>query len=104
MSDSVVYTRGSSRVTLRAAIGQNVFAVDSGYDVFEKYEGKDFIIRTSDLRLDGAATTPQSGDRIDHDGNHYEVMAPGGEPAWRYSDRFHRMVRIHAKLIQGVSV
>jgi len=29
----------------------------------------------------------------------YEVMAPGNEPPWRYSDPYRRTLRIHTKLI-----
>jgi hypothetical protein len=27
----------------------------------------------------------------------YEVLAPGGEPPWRYSDPYRRTLRIHTK-------
>jgi hypothetical protein len=29
----------------------------------------------------------------------YEVMAPGKEPAWRWSDVFRKVLRIHTKQV-----
>ena len=29
----------------------------------------------------------------------YEVMAPGNDPCWRWSDDYRRTLRIHTKLI-----
>ena len=36
---------------------------------------------------------------IAYDGRTYEVMAPGGEPVWRWSDPYHQVYRIHTKCI-----
>lgn len=54
-----------------------------------------------DLVLGGATALPKAGDRVrETDGGKvfvYEVMAPGNEPAWRYSDPYRRALRIHTK-------
>ena len=44
---------------------------------------------------------PQVGDEIEFLGSTYEVLAPSGEPAWRWSDAFHTAYRIHAKNTGG---
>jgi len=75
----------------------------------------DFLIRGSDLILDGVPATPKPGDQIvieqpAPDGRvfTYEVMAPlatsgtgsgGAEAAWRWSDQDKTYLRVHTKLV-----
>ena len=103
LSRPVTYARGEHSVEVQAAIGHTAFEVDDGTGVLEQYESRDFIVRAADLVLDGASVTPARGDRIreEQDGMVYvyEVMAPGREPCWRYSDPHRRALRIHTKLV-----
>lgn len=66
-----------------------------------RVESRDYLITTADLMLDGSATLPQRGDCIRETQGSlvfvYEVMAPGNEPPWRYSDPYRRALRIHTK-------
>ena len=66
-------------------------------------ESRDFLVLAADLVLAGKAELPRAGDRIrETDGGQiflYEVMAPGGEPPWRYSDPYRRALRIHTKFV-----
>ena len=39
------------------------------------------------------------GDTIAYGGRTFEVMAPGGEPVWRWSDPYHQVYRIHTKCV-----
>ena len=103
MSRVVGYHRGSDSVEVRAAIGKTTFEVDSGYAVLERIESRDYLVPAADLVLDGETTLPARGDRIkETDGAIvfvYEVMAPGSEPHFTFSDPYRKTLRIHTKFI-----
>jgi hypothetical protein len=48
---------------------------------------------------------PVAGDRIRETVGErvfvYEVLAPGNEPHYRYSDPFRKLLRIHTKYVGG---
>jgi len=103
MSRTVIYQRGADTVEVTATIGQTVFAVDNGEGAALQVESRDYLIRAAHLVLDGGPVLPRRGDRIQElqDGVMftYEIMAPGDEPVWRYSDPYRRTLRIHTKQI-----
>lgn len=98
----VVYRRGAEAVELPATIGRTVFRLDKGYGLAERIESRDYLVLVVDLVLGGAPILPKPGDQVrETEGGQvfiYEVMAPGNEPCWRYSDPFRRTYRIHSKL------
>ncbi|MCG3181849.1 MAG: hypothetical protein BIFFINMI_04284 [Phycisphaerae bacterium] len=102
-SRQVTYQRAGQSVQVAAGIGRTVFQIDNGSGVLETFESRDFLILAADLVLGGAAVLPKAGDRItegqDSTSYIYEVLAPGTEPAWRYSDPYRRTLRIHTKQI-----
>ena len=107
-SRPVTYQRGQATAVVSAGIGRTTFQVDNGTGVVETFESRDFLILAADLVLGGLATLPQAGDRIREAGSAggqggtsyiYEVLAPGNEPAWRFSDPYRRTLRIHTKQI-----
>lgn len=98
---TVTYVRGDDETELVAVLGRSPFEQTDEYGVIHEIHARDFLIQVADLVLDGVATLPRAGDRIRAtiggvSGVH-EVMAPGGEPPWRYSDAFNRTLRIHTK-------
>ena len=101
LTRTVTYERGADSVQLRATIGRTVFEQTDEYGIVHRIESRDFLVRSADLVLAGQPTLPQAGDRIrEADGgvtHVYEVMAPGTEPPWRYSDPYRRVLRIHTK-------
>jgi len=103
LTRSVVYERGASSVAAPATVGRTVFEVDDGAGVLMRVESRDYLVLAAHLVLDGQATVPQRGDRIrETEGTQtfvYEVMAPGKEPPWRYSDPFRKTLRIHTKQV-----
>lgn len=108
LSREVIYQRDASTVAVSGTIGRTVFDVDNGHGILERVESRDYLILSADLVLGGAETLPRAGDRIrEADGNRtfvYEVMAPGNEPAWRYSDPYRKTLRIHTKQIDVETV
>lgn len=101
---TVTYRRGADGVTLSATIGRTVFEVDDGFGVLQKFESRDFLVLADELVLGGSPVLPEAGDRIEEVAGAttyvYEVMAPGKEPAWRYSDAYRRTLRIHTKQVE----
>jgi hypothetical protein len=98
----VVYVRGVEQVMVPATIGRTLLKLDDGYGgVRMEWTDRDFLIPAAHLVLAGSPVTPQRGDRIRETvGAHalvFEVMAPGKEPPWRWSDPFRKVLRIHTK-------
>ncbi len=101
LTRTVTYQRGADSVDLAATVGRTLFeqADESGF--IRKVESRDFLFRRTDLVLGAIETLPKAGDRIrEPDGAQtqvYEVMAPGGEPPFRFSDPYRKVLRIHTK-------
>lgn len=104
VSRLVVYRRGGDEVSVQATIGRTLLKLDDGYGgVRMEWTDRDFLIHAADLVLGGNAVLPQRGDLVrETQGTTtfvYEVMAPGKEPAWRWSDVYRKMLRIHSKQV-----
>ncbi len=104
MSRTVSYERGIDTVSVSATVGRTVFEIDDGHGVIQRHEARDFLVLADDLVLVGSKVLPQPGDRIrETQGTTvfvYEVMAPGNEPVWRYSDPYRKTLRIHTKQVK----
>ena len=102
-STRIEYQRDNDAVTLQAIIGRTEFEIDDGSGVLQRIESRDYLIPAGDLRLGGVQTLPVVGDRIreTQGGRTFvcEVLAPGKEPHYRYSDPFRTLLRIHTKLV-----
>jgi len=100
-SHSVVYQRGEESFEVAATIGKTEFEVDDGHGILQRVESRDYLVLTADLVLGGQTTLPERGDRVRETQAGqvfvYEVVAPSGEPAWRYSDPYRKTLRIHTK-------
>jgi len=101
---TVTYQRAGQQAQLAAVVGQTIFEQADDYGVVTRIESRDFLVSAADLQFDGQPIEPARGDRIvetDLTGMHtYEVMAPGDEPPWRYSDPYRQVYRIHTKQIE----
>jgi hypothetical protein len=103
-SRQVVYRRGAFEVAVLATVGRTLLKLDDGYGgVRMEWTDRDFLIHAADLVLGGVPTLPQRGDQIRETQGAktfiYEVMAPGQEPAWRWSDVYRKVLRIHTKQV-----
>jgi len=99
----VQYQRGGESVEIAATVGRTVFEQADDYGIIHRTESRDYLVLATDLLLASVQTLPKAGDRIrETDGDKvfvYEVMAPGGEPAYRFSDPYRRTLRIHTKQV-----
>lgn len=104
-SRPVVYRRGADEVTVQAIIGRTLLKLDDGYgSVRMEWTDRDFLIAAEDLILGGQRVLPKRGDQILETQEDktlvYEVLAPGNEPEWRWSDPYRQLLRIHTKQIR----
>ena len=97
VASDVVYRRlGGEALTVKAVVGRTVFRSTDESGIWTRIETRDFIVGKALIDFE-----PQVGDEIEFLGSTYEVLAPSGEPAWRWSDAFHTAYRIHAKHTGG---
>ena len=98
------YVRGDRSADVLATVGKTTFEVDDGYGVLVRSESRDFLISAADLVLDGQGSLPERGDRVEEGLGAAtcvsEVTAPGKEPCWRWSDAYHKTLRIHTKQVE----
>ena len=103
MTRTVVYMRGASFVEVAATVGETIFEQDYEFGGIQRIQSRDFLVRTADLVIDSAEVLPVAGDQIRGVQGEkvfvYEVMAPGSEPPFRYSDPYRKALRIHTKHI-----
>ena len=97
VATDVVYNRlcGDAK-SVKAVVGRTVFRSTDADGIWTRIETRDFIVGRALIDFE-----PQVGDEIEFLGCTYEVLAPSGEPAWRWSDAFHTAYRIHAKHTGG---
>ena len=94
LSVDATYRRGTEGWRVKAVVGRTVFRSMNEYGAWVRTETRDFIIPAGQLDLE-----PRTGDEIVFDGGVYEVLAPNGEPVWRWSGPQHVTRRIHTKEI-----
>ena len=95
-SEAVYRPLGGEAHTIRAVVGRTVFRSPDENGVWTRVETRDFIVTREQL-----PSEPQVGDEVEFLGGTYEVLAPAGEPCWRWSDAFKTAYRIHAKHTGG---
>jgi hypothetical protein len=108
MTTVVTYTRPgtpAANVPVSATIGATTFQIENEYSVLVQFTSRDFLITASDLVLGGAVVQPKPGDCITEAAASgtivYQVLAPGKEPCWRWSDPYRNTIRVHTKQVQG---
>jgi len=98
----VTYQRkAGGSITVNACLGSSQFEAENSQGLIERYESRDFLVKASELVMDGETFLPQHGDRIvdGQAGMTYEVLEAGGE-CWRYSDPHRISLRIHTKQVE----
>lgn len=101
LTKQVTYRRGEDTVTLQATIGRSEFEEVADGNIAHRFESRDYLVRASDLVLNGEPILPEAGDvvlEVLGEATHqYEVMGPGMEPPYRWSDTTKLTLRIHTK-------
>ncbi len=97
LSRAGTYRRGEDSCELAVQLGRSVFEMSDEAGGIIEFETRDYILSAVDLVLGGSATEPRPGDRIEEGGHVYEVLSPGSEKCWRWSDGYYRTMRVHTK-------
>ena len=92
----VYFHRSAEGKAVYAVVGKTNFRLADDYGRAMRLVTRDFIVPAEQL-----ATEPEPGDIVNEDGREYEVLSPGGEPCWRWSDPQRTARRIHTKQIGG---
>jgi hypothetical protein len=102
-SRPVLYRRGTDEKEVHATIGKTEFEQADDAGLIHRVESRDFLVRTAELDLGAGPILPRAGDQVREVVGLsvfvYEVNAPGGQPPFRYSDPYRRVLRIHTKHI-----
>ena len=103
LSRLVLYRRGTDQKEVQATAGKTEFEQADDAGLIHRVESRDFLVRTGDLDLGAGLILPRAGDQVRETVGLsvfvYEVNAPGGQPPFRYSDSYRRVLRIHTKHI-----
>jgi hypothetical protein len=103
LTQTVTYVRGGVALEWAATVGRTVFDETDAFGSVHRLESRDYLGRAEDLVIGGEIFEPAAGDQIKEQiGTSvavYEVMSPGGEPPFRYSDPDHITVRVHTKRV-----
>jgi hypothetical protein len=104
LTRTVAYHRGSASVTLLATVGRKRFEQADEHGLIHQIEMGDYLVRAEDLEIEGQRTLPRPGDLIKEASEGktvvYEVLSPGGEPHFQYSDPYRQTLRIHTKYVK----
>lgn len=106
-SVSIVYHRpdGLGELTvsiINCWVGQTRFRTNVGSFSRLDFSDRDYLIPVDELTLDGDLVQPQENDWIEQIINgkpsqQFKLIAPEGEPVWRYSDPQETLYRCHCK-------
>lgn len=98
----VTYSRGTKAITLRAWLGNTLFARNTDEPGASVVWGeRDYVFAVAELVIDGKQVQPLKDDRIteviDGQAVTFEIATPTGEPPARYLDLTRQMWIVHTK-------
>lgn len=100
---NVRYERGDYFVVLEATVGMTMLITVDNFGVRTRAEQRDYLIVPALLILNSTEVLPEEEDLIidTNEGSTitYKVMRGDAGESWRYTDRYHGMLRIHVKEI-----
>lgn len=96
---AVYVLRDGGRIPIHPTLGSTLFRAENEYGVTIRVESRDFLVSAEELVF-----TPERGDSVVYGGREYEVLAPNGEPVWRWSGTEQLVRRIHTKEVGSVSL
>lgn len=98
VSQSVVYARGATTVSITATPSQQEFATDNMDGTLTVLVATSWIITAADI---SSLAPPRRGDQIKWTQSGtvhlYEVMGPGGGPVYEDADPYRKTYKVHTK-------
>lgn len=100
VSQSVVYARGGSTLSIVATPSQQEHAVDNLDGTITTLVSTSWIITVADL---SSLAPPKRGDQVrwtrSGTTHVYEVMGPGGSPVYEDADPYQQCYKVHTKYV-----
>ena len=98
---NVRYERGDYFVVLEATVARTILYNTDDYGRRMRAETRDYLIEPALIVLNGSEVLPAEEDLIidTNEGGTvtYKVMRGDAGESWRWTDRYHGMLRIHTK-------
>lgn len=98
---NVRYERGDYFVVLEATVARTILYTVDNYGVRVRAEMRDYLIVPELIILNSVEVLPEEEDLIidTNEGGTitYKVMRGDAGESWRYTDRYHSLLRIHTK-------
>lgn len=99
----IKYQRGVEWAEVDATVARSVVEYFDNAGVRVRSEVRDYLIKPSLLVLAGVTVEPKEGDVITDSGEGtkvtYKLLPDAAGEAWRYTDRYHTLLRVHVKEI-----
>jgi len=103
---TVTYMRGTNSVVIEVTVGRTSVEYEDDHGVRIRSEIRDYLIVPSDLILNSVEIEPEEGDKVidNNEGNTstYVVMGTEYGQSWRWTDRYHTLMRVHAREMSEV--
>jgi len=96
MSQSIVYDRGGSTLTIVGTPSTQEFQIDNLDGTITTMASTEWIVTVSDL---AGVAPPKRGDKITWGTRVFEVMGPGGGPVYEDADPYQQCYKIHTKYV-----
>ena len=100
LSQTIVYARGATSVSIVATPMQQEFAIDNVDGTVTTLVSTTWIVSVADL---GALAPPRRGDQVRWNKTGtthvYEVMGPGGAPVYEDADPYRQAYKVHTKYV-----
>ena len=103
LGDQVAYSRGTQTAYLTAIMADVLYEVTTGDGGTETWSSRDFLMEAAALKLGGVVVEPARGDRIEAESQAWEVVGPGNQPCFEYSDPYKLGLRVHTRGIGVVN-
>jgi len=109
---TVKYQRGDLEIELEATVARTMLRYTDEHGARRFMEVRDYLIDPSDLipYVGGDKFEPAEGHRIldSEEGflgeRTYEVSSGGEEEVWRWTDRYHTLLRVHTVEIDEAAI
>jgi hypothetical protein len=95
--ESVAYSQGGTTVTATALPGSSPIVAETLDGTIRTDKSQDFVFKSADL----LGLVPQRGDTITWGNRVFEVIQPGGDRQYYFSDPYQYMIRVHCKEISA---
>lgn len=95
--ESVTYSQGATTVTATALPGSSPIVAETLEGTIRTDKSQDFVFKSADL----LGVVPQRGDTIMWGSRKFEVIQPGADRQYYYSDPYQVMIRVHCKEISA---